>query len=89
MATIANGFAFLPEHERQGFGYESAKGVLDHGRTQLSFHRVLAITTPGNEASEKLLEKLGFVSQGPFDLPGDRVNVFAADLRQRLGSDCG
>ena len=55
------GFAFLPEHEGNGYGYESASAAMKYGFEQLKFTRVLAITTPDNDASGRLLEKLGFV----------------------------
>lgn len=54
------GFAFLPEYERNGYGYESAAAIMDYGRDVLGFDQVLAITTTDNEASGRLLEKLGF-----------------------------
>ena len=54
------GFAFLPEYEGKGFGFESANALLDFGRETLKFSEVLAITTTDNEASGKLLTKLGF-----------------------------
>lgn len=76
------GFAFLPAHERRGYGYESAESMLEYGRTMLNFDRVLAITSPGNEASEKLLAKLGFVSKGSMDAGPDRVNLFEVNLKK-------
>lgn len=54
------GFAFLPEYERNGYGYESAAALMEYGRSVLGFMCVLAITTTDNEASGRLLEKLGF-----------------------------
>ncbi len=54
------GFAFLPEYERNGYGYESAAAIMDYGLDVLGFEQVLAITTTDNEASGRLLEKLGF-----------------------------
>jgi RimJ/RimL family protein N-acetyltransferase len=54
------GFAFLPEHEGMGYGVESASAALKYGLEKLRFTKVLAITTPDNAASGKLLEKLGF-----------------------------
>lgn len=54
------GFAFLPQFERKGYAFESADAVLKYGREVLDFKRVLAITTPDNESSGRLLEKLGF-----------------------------
>lgn len=54
------GFAFMPDYRRQGFGFESASAVLSHARNDLKLDHVLAITDPDNEASIRLLEKLGF-----------------------------
>jgi RimJ/RimL family protein N-acetyltransferase len=54
------GFAFLPEYERNGYGYESAAAIMEYGRSVLGLDIVLAITTTDNEASGRLLEKLGF-----------------------------
>ena len=54
------GFAFLPEHERQGYGFESAAGMMQFGRETLAFTTILAITSLDNDASGRLLEKLGF-----------------------------
>lgn len=50
------GYAFLPEYWSQGYALEAAKATLEaapHGR-------ILAIVSPGNAASIRLLEKLGF-----------------------------
>lgn len=54
------GFAFLPQFERRGYGFESASGVMTYGRATLGLQTVLAITSLDNDASGKLLEKLGF-----------------------------
>lgn len=54
------GFAFLPEYEGQGYGYESAAAMMKYGRETLGFTAVMAITSPDNGASGRLLEKLGF-----------------------------
>ena len=53
------GFAFLPDYWNKGFAFEAATAVLTHAREQLKLHRVLAIVNPDNDASIKLLEKLG------------------------------
>jgi ribosomal-protein-alanine N-acetyltransferase len=53
------GFAFRPEYWSQGFAFESAAAVMSHAKDKLGLNRVLAITSPGNEASEKLLGKIG------------------------------
>ena len=54
------GFAFLPDFWNKGFAYEAAAAVLTDARERLQLDRILAIVNPDNEASIKLLEKLGF-----------------------------
>ena len=54
------GFAFLPEFEGQGFGYESAAAMMKFGRDSLGLTTIFAITSPHNDVSGRLLEKLGF-----------------------------
>ncbi len=53
------GFAFLPDYERQGYGFESADAMMRHGREKLGFTTILAITSLDNDASGRLLEKIG------------------------------
>src|SRR2546423_13058700 len=53
------GFAFLPAYWNKGYAYEASAAVLEHARKTLGIDRLLAITTPDNEASTKLLVKLG------------------------------
>ncbi len=54
------GFAFLPDHEGKGYGFDSADALMKYGREKLGFTTVLAITSVDNDASGRLLEKLGF-----------------------------
>lgn len=75
------GFAFLPEHECKGYGYESATAMLAHGRDVLGFSRVYAITSQDNDASGKLLKKLGFAYDGIEEMPdGEHLKVFSITL---------
>ena len=53
------GFAFLPKYWNKGYAFESAAAVMSYARDVLQLDRVLAITTPDNEASAKLLGKIG------------------------------
>jgi ribosomal-protein-alanine N-acetyltransferase len=72
------GFAFLPEHSRKGYGYESAAAAMSYGQEKLGFSKVLAITTLDNIASIGLLEKLGFKFESLTDTPtGERVRLFS------------
>jgi len=72
------GFAFLPQFERKGYGFESADAVMKYGREVLNFERVLAITSLDNESSGKLLLKLGFTFNKIIDTPeGERLNLYS------------
>lgn len=53
------GFAFLSGHEGQGYAYEAAVAALQHGRDVLGITRVIAIVSPDNARSIRLLHKLG------------------------------
>ncbi len=76
------GFAFLPEFRAQGYAYESATAVLAYGRHVLGLKRIVAITSPDNERSARLLEKLGFTFEKMIRLPhdSDAVKLFASDV---------
>lgn len=76
------GFALLPQYEKCGFGFETAGAVMRYGRETLNFKRVLAITSQNNEASGKLLEKLGLKFEKLIEVPHDpeKLKLFAADL---------
>ena len=76
------GFAFLPQFERKGYAYESARAVMDYGRETLGLKRVLAITSLDNESSIKLLGKLGFNYEGLMTLPDatEEIKLFSAEM---------
>lgn len=75
------GFAFLPEFERKGYGFESAAATLSYGRDALGFDEVLAITSVDNDASARLLEKLGFAFQREIKTGGETLKLFSTHLR--------
>ena len=75
------GFAFLPDYERQGFGFESASAILKVGKEELNFSTVLAITSLENEASGNLLKKLNFNFNGIETMPdGEQLKIFSTTL---------
>jgi RimJ/RimL family protein N-acetyltransferase len=57
------GFAFLPNYEGKGYGYESSVAILDMAKNKFKLDKVLAITNPDNKSSIHLLEKLGLSFQ--------------------------
>jgi RimJ/RimL family protein N-acetyltransferase len=74
------GFAFLPRYWGKGYAIEAAAAVLAYGRRALGLGRIVAITSPDNQSSIKLLEKIGFVFEGMIRLPGEtsEVRLFSA-----------
>ena len=54
------GFAFLPQFWSQGYAFEAASAVMTYGRGALGLRRIIAIVSPDNKRSIKLLGKLGF-----------------------------
>ena len=53
------GFAFLPDYWGQGFAFEAASAVMKDAGERRKLTQVLAIVNPDNDASIKLLERLG------------------------------
>lgn len=70
------GFAFLPEYERRGYGYESASAVIEYGRDELGFADLYAITSLDNDISGSLLEKLGFTFEREIESGDVRLKLF-------------
>jgi ribosomal-protein-alanine N-acetyltransferase len=76
------GFALLARHRSRGYAHEAAAAVLAHARTDLGLRRLLAITSPDNEVSIGLLERLGFRFERLARMAPDapEVKVFAREL---------
>ena len=74
------GFAFLPEFEGQGYGFESADAVMKYCRDAWGMKRVLAITSLDNDVSVGLLKKLDFTEIGLTDShDGEKLRLFSSD----------
>ena len=58
------GYALLPEFWSRGYAFESALAVRDYGEQTLGLTRMIALVSPGNAGSIRLLEKLGFSRAG-------------------------
>jgi len=58
------GYDLAPSAWRQGFMTEALTAVLEHGFAQLQLNRIEALVHPKNEASVRLLERLGFQKEG-------------------------
>lgn len=73
------GFSFLPEYEGKGYGFESASAVMKYGRDRLGFDVVLAITSLDNDASGRLLEKLGFCFRQVKEIEGESLKLYSSE----------
>ena len=75
------GFAFLPRFWSNGYAFESASAVMAYARNVLGLSRVVAITSPDNDASIRLLTKLGmkFESMVRLSEEGPEVRLFATE----------
>ncbi|MGH7682691.1 MAG: GNAT family N-acetyltransferase [Candidatus Eiseniibacteriota bacterium] len=65
------GFAFLPEFRGQGYALESAIATLDYGRREVGLTRIVAIVSPANQPSIRILEKLGLRFEREITMPGE------------------
>lgn len=71
------GYALLPPYWGQGFAREAAQATLAHAVRDYGLQRVVAITSPGNSRSARLLEEMGFRFERMLALSGDdEVKLF-------------
>jgi RimJ/RimL family protein N-acetyltransferase len=72
------GFAFLPTYWGRGYAHEAAAAVMEYSGAVLGLNRIVAITSPDNDRSAKLLEKLGlrFEEMVQLSPDADQVRLF-------------
>jgi ribosomal-protein-alanine N-acetyltransferase len=73
------GFALMPAYRGLGYAAEAAAAVLQHGQGALGLKRIVAITSPDNVASIKVLERIGLHFERLIRLGDDpkEVKLFA------------
>lgn len=76
------GFAFLPQFEGKGYGFESAQAILAHVAENFELNQVCAITLPKNKPSQRLLEKLGlsYIKMVTIPPSTDELMLYQIDL---------
>jgi RimJ/RimL family protein N-acetyltransferase len=79
------GFAFLPAYWSNGYALESTAAVMKYARETLKLDRILAITSPDNDASAKLLCKIGLKFERLIKLSadGDEVKLFTPEVESQ------
>lgn len=76
------GFAFLPRYWKNGYAVESALAVRSYAASVVGLKRLVAITSPTNSPSIRLLEKLGFAFEKMVRLTpeDDELKLFSCRL---------
>lgn len=76
------GFAFLPAFWSKGYALESASAVIAYGRDVLGLTRIVAVANADNQASIKVLERLGLRFERMVRLAPEapEIKLFATDL---------
>jgi RimJ/RimL family protein N-acetyltransferase len=76
------GFAYLPAYRAQGYAREAAAATLAYARDAHGLRRVVAIVSPANHASARLLERVGFRYESPVRPAEDRdpIDLFAINF---------
>ncbi|HET9906195.1 MAG TPA: GNAT family N-acetyltransferase [Anaerolineales bacterium] len=76
------GYAFLPEYWSRGYAVEAATAVKEYARTVIGLKRLVAITDPENQASIRVLEKIGLRFERMIRLSEDDIELklLAADI---------
>lgn len=76
------GFAFLPAYEGQGYGFESARRLLQAAWETFDLPMVQAITQEDNTASRHLISKLGLQFVEWIRLPDDPIDLLLYRINQ-------
>ncbi|MCP5094178.1 MAG: GNAT family N-acetyltransferase [Chloroflexi bacterium] len=64
------GYAFMPQFWGKGYASEAGTAVLYYGTNRLNLPRIIAITSPDNHGSIRVLEKIGLIFDKMITLPG-------------------
>lgn len=78
------GYRLLPTHWGRGFATESGRAILQDGFTRLGLTRIIATVFPENVASVRVLEKLGFVFEQPFEYEEHTLVQYVSQAPTRL-----
>jgi RimJ/RimL family protein N-acetyltransferase len=79
LADVDLGFAFLARHRGAGYAFEAASATRNYARSTLRLDRIVAIVSPENLDSIRLLTKLGMTLERMVKPPGEtrEVGLFA------------
>jgi RimJ/RimL family protein N-acetyltransferase len=69
------GYAFLPKFWGKGYAIEAARFVKAYAKDVIRLKRIVAITDPANEASIRVLEKIGLRFEHMVRLSADDIEL--------------
>jgi RimJ/RimL family protein N-acetyltransferase len=78
-------YAVSPRHQRRGYATEAARALAEYAFTRLHVARIVATTSDENEASKRVMAKLGMrVGRNPLSTPHwlQVVGILEAPLSQ-------
>lgn len=75
------GFALMPAYRGAGYVTEAAQATLAHGHRQLGLRRIVAIVSPANAASARVLERVGMRFERAIDAPegGHALHLYGVE----------
>jgi len=76
LSGVDIGFAFLPQYERQGYGFEAANRIMQAGIEDFNLKEIQGIASQDNIASHKLLEKIGLTFEKIIRLENEDLMLF-------------
>ncbi|HZG17118.1 MAG TPA: GNAT family N-acetyltransferase [Candidatus Bathyarchaeia archaeon] len=74
------GFAFLPKFWGNGYAFEAASAVMNYATGVLGLQRIVGITNENNQASAKLLQKLGMHYEGMISLGEKELCLYGINV---------
>lgn len=82
LEDIDIGYALLPNFWSMGYAVEAARATKEYARDAVGLKRLVAIVDPANEASIRVLEKIGLRYEKMIRLSADDIELklFGVDL---------
>ncbi len=78
------GFAFLPQHAKQGYAFEAASAVLHELLHSGEHATILATTLTNNVSSIQLLTKLGLVFEKEISVGNEKLQLYAIHKKKTV-----
>ena len=85
------GYALLPQYRSRGYATEAVLATLAWARDVHALDRVVAIVSPANAESVRVLVRCGFVHERDVRMPGDEhpLGLYARTLRSASADAAG